>query len=664
MVRDDNKQDKATNSAADANAHLVLDHGRQRYLALPPDRRPNLLKSQEAKKIFEGWELTVLGVAGRWPLDAEAIAYIRLPLSAETGASARNSTKSQAGRKAPGAAPNAAQQQGNNGRNTSNASQTKRTVRRTAQYRPFPVEALPEPIAEYVRQAAAALGCDPAYVAPPVVAAVASAIGNTRTIRLKRGWTEPSVIWSVTVGESGTLKSQAYYAAVGYLFRVQNAHRAAYNAQFAEYREKKRKAKQEGTDPGDPPTMKRIICSDVTIERLAEMLEDAPRGLLAGRDELSAWLGSFARYKGKQGGSDLPNWLEIFRAGTIVYDRKTGERRTIIVPHAAVSVAGGIQPGVLARALTSEFFEAGLAARLLLAMPVAPPKRWSEVEVAPEVEAVYHEVLDRLLALNFGCDASEESVPYVLHLSPDAKAAWVRFYNGWAQAQAAVEGELAAALSKLEAYAARFALLHHVVSKVAKGEDDRVPVERESVEAGIVLCRWFGAESRRIYATLSESEEERTRRKLVEHIQSRGGGITPRELQRSNSRKYPTAEAAETALKMLVEDGLGFWEEPGATPRGGQPARYLRLHPTHDTTDTTDDGYADGQNGPPDATADSTPPTPNLSPENQSSVGTVMCQTSSQVSNSEHCKDDRIPRGPEAGADGSVMQEEMKEGYI
>ena len=54
-------------------------------------------------------------------------------------------------------------------------------------------------------------------------------------------------------------------------------------------------------------------------------------------------------------------------------------------------------------------------------------------------------------------------VPRVLHLSPEAKAEWVKFYDEWADEQHASEGELAAAFSKLEAYAARFAMLHHIV---------------------------------------------------------------------------------------------------------------------------------------------------------------------------------------------------------
>ena len=52
---------------------------------------------------------------------------------------------------------------------------------------------------------------------------------------------------------------------------------------------------------------------------------------------------------------------------------------------------------------------------------------------------------------------------------------------------------MAAALSKLEGCAARVAMLHHIVSSVAAGEDDLLMVRRASIEAGITtgaLVRW------------------------------------------------------------------------------------------------------------------------------------------------------------------------------
>jgi hypothetical protein len=465
-------------------------------------------------------------------------------------------------------------------------------------FRPFPVEALASPIREYVDEASRALGCDPAYVALPALAVAASAIGNTRVIRLKRGWDEPSVVWAAIVGDSGTLKSPAYDKAVGHLFNVQRRLLAQYDEkvlrfkqELAEYKALRREAKEECERVGDSPIAPisvRVVCSDTTIEKLVEILGDNPRGTLVARDELAGWLTSFQRYKGRSGGTDLPNWLEMHRAGSVIVDRKSTDRKTLFVARAAVSIIGGIPPGVLARALTADFLDAGLAARFLMAMPPKLPKEWSEIEVAPEVEQGYEGALDRLLVLGFGRDQRGEHAPHVLSLSPEAKAIWIAFYNEWAQEQAGVEGEFASVYSKLEAYTARLSLLHHVVSCVGLDVDDRREVGARSIQAGISLCRWFAAESRRIYATLGESEEEHNIRRLLEFVQARGGCITVRELQRSNARKYPGADQAEAALNSLASAGCGDWLDRPTTERGGHPTRVLKLRPTHDTTDTTD----------------------------------------------------------------------------
>jgi DNA polymerase-1 len=366
-------------------------------------------------------------------------------------------------------------------------------------------------------------------------------------------------------------------------------------------------------------------------------LQDNPRGVLVARDELAGWLASFTRYKGKAGGSDLPHWLEMFRAGTIVVDRKTGDRRHYFVERAAASITGGIQPAVLVRALTVDFLDSGGGARLIMAMPPKLPKQWSEAEIEPAVEEAYHTTLDKLLALDFA-EKGGERVPHVLKLSPEAKTAWVQFYNGWAKEQAVVEGELAAAYSKLEAYAARFTLLYHVVCSVARGDDDLAPAEKQSVEAGVILCRWFANEVRRIYSTLNESEEARDARRLVEFIRSRGGRITIRLLQNSNSRKYPNADAAETDLNRLVEAGLADWQEQTPTAKGGRGTRWLILRPTSDTTDTTLEDGSDDEDGPPggepDATTDTSPLAAGFSNDSVGSVGRVGCRTENAVQSS------------------------------
>jgi hypothetical protein len=87
------------------------------------------------------------------------------------------------------------------------------------------------------------------------------------------------------------------------------------------------------------------------------------------------------------------------KAGAVLVDRKVGDEKTIYIPRAAVCLCGGIQPETLRRALSPEFFECGLAARLLLAMPPKRLKRWSEADIDGDVLAAMSRCFDGLLAL-------------------------------------------------------------------------------------------------------------------------------------------------------------------------------------------------------------------------------------------------------------------------
>ncbi len=48
----------------------------------------------------------------------------------------------------------------------------------------------------------------------PSLAAQAAAVGNSRRIMLNHGWTEPAILWTAIVGESGTQKTPAFKLAV------------------------------------------------------------------------------------------------------------------------------------------------------------------------------------------------------------------------------------------------------------------------------------------------------------------------------------------------------------------------------------------------------------------------------------------------------------------
>jgi hypothetical protein len=160
--------------------------------------------------------------------------------------------------------------------------------------------------------------------------------------------------------------------------------------------------------------------------------------------------------------------------------------------------------------------------------------------------------------------------PVTVPLSVGAKALWVDFFNDWNKAVNQVSGDLAAAFSKMEAYAARLALIHHVVTKL---HDTRPsPINKDSMQAGITLAYWFGGEAYRVYRELQSTSGDGELDEIIALFKKNHNRLTPRELMRARRGRYPTADAAETAIRRL-----GRQVRSGSVRTGGRASFYFEL---------------------------------------------------------------------------------------
>jgi hypothetical protein len=444
-----------------------------------------------------------------------------------------------------------------------------------------PLTLLPGELQDYVHAAAESLNVDVSFVLLPVLSALGSALGNTRSILLKRNFIQPPIIWTGIIGRSGSRKSPSLdagcFAIIEHERELARQNKLAmdlYEDDMAEWESKTKK--ERGVKPGSPVSLT-CLMDNLTLEALADAIQSSARGVLVKKDELSHWFASFDQYTTAKG-ADVSQWLSLHTGVFFGLDRRSDHRR-YRVHQPRVALAGGIQPGVLKRILTEDFFERGLPARFLFAYPPFMQDRWTEAQIPDALRASVLALFQKLWEIEPAHDDRGEACPKLLRLGADAKAEYVHYYNECGAASIEAGEREEAAWSKLSGYAARLALVGQCV------HDHGVElVSGEIMRAACALARWFGNEALRIYASLGETKEQRETRKLVEFIESRGGAVTVREVMQSYWPLKNQREEAEAALNSLAKRGRGKWEQVPTTARGGQPTRKLRL--LHSSTST------------------------------------------------------------------------------
>jgi hypothetical protein len=119
----------------------------------------------------------------------------------------------------------------------------------------------------------------------------------SRVVRLKQGRTESAAIYVAIVALPGTKKTPAFKWAAGPAHEKQAEYRREYREAKKAHEEQRTNRRGEGEEdvaateePPPKPTLKRTVVEDTTIEALAVVLEDNPRGVLLARDEVSAFV--------------------------------------------------------------------------------------------------------------------------------------------------------------------------------------------------------------------------------------------------------------------------------------------------------------------------------------------------------------------------------------
>jgi len=420
----------------------------------------------------------------------------------------------------------------------------------------FPTEALPRTLRKFVEEAAASIGCPPAYLGVPMLATLASAIGNSRVLEVKTNYSESATLYTAIIGDPGSSKTPALNLATAPASKKQQELEREYREALAQYNRENRRWEDEiyedfTPDPPQEPVYQRTVVQDITVEALTERLVDNPRGLLSNNDEISGWVRSMDQYKGGKG-NDRQFWLSTWSNNPIFVDRK-GRKDPLMVPRSFVAIVGGIQPGILSELKNDR--EDGLLDRFLFSFPDPLPTRWSDTEISEETMAAYEGIYEGLYGFSVDTDENRNPSPRLVTFTPQAKRVFIDAYDSLSEEMESPDfpQHLKGPWSKMRSYLARISLIIGM-ARIAEMKNlgprilyDLMPPEavisESDVKAAVVLIEYFKSHACKVYTRLHNQRKKST----------------------SNTRNLTNADADKGTdlaqyLVQFLRDRDGYWQ--------------------------------------------------------------------------------------------------------
>jgi hypothetical protein len=485
---------------------------------------------------------------------------------------------------------------------------------------------LPGVLRDWIMDEAERMPCPPDFIAATALVALGSLIGARCAIKPKArdSWLIVPNLWGGIVGDPSAKKSPAWAAALQPLDRLIAKAREAFTAAFAEYETAKvvfdaqkdalrdrikGAAKKPGKD--DPatiaaelrmhkeqepnrPTLRRYKTNDSTVEKLGELLQENPTGLLVLRDELVGLIATWER-EGREG--ERAFFLEAWN-GNQSFDTDRIGRGHISIPNLCVSIFGGIQPDKLtiyleqaAHALAND----GMLQRFqVLVYP--DPRRWEWRDRAPNKVArdaalAVFEALEDFDPVTWGATPADEFTRFPhFRFGDDAQNVFIEWSADFHRTRLPGEEDpiIRQHLAKFDKLFPALALIFHLVDCAAGGV--RGSITREAAFRAAAWCEYLEGHARRCYGLLKD-DGLRSAQALAGKL-TRGAlqdGFTLRDVRRNQWRSLTADEAIQAALDWLEDEDWLRSESTGGPGTGRRTVRY-RINPLIKPKPKGDDG--------------------------------------------------------------------------
>lgn len=445
---------------------------------------------------------------------------------------------------------------------------------------PFPEHAFPYHVQNLINDIAAENMVVESFVALPLLAIAGGAIGNSCTVKF-RGYECIPVVWGIILGEPGANKSDA----MSWLMKPIRTRDADEKARFIErYNEW---ASEKPLNPATKPKHCKTTLEDVTIEKVADMLQANERGLIAHHDEIANWFASHKRYTGE---GQEAKWIGLWNGSHLSVDRK-GQDISIDLDRPMVSLFGSSQPKIFVDLLTKQVRHSGLLSRFLLVENLKNPQKYGRNGYSAQSTSCWKTVCRRLFSLH-----SDERQQLVFELSPEAEEVMQKWFAENQRMMHGVTDERSAALSKLEYYAGRFLLIIHCLTWACNGPyvilspsglpteeeggdiidddwyDSPIPaplITEQTAERTVSLLRWFAKEQLRVYDLLDNIQIDSSDilRRVANWMNFNDGRCTVLDLVDNFERFRHDMDYAGEVIQQLIQRGYAEYrnDEFGAS---------------------------------------------------------------------------------------------------
>ncbi len=482
----------------------------------------------------------------------------------------------------------------------------------------FPSNFLPGALGEFAEQQAYDLQVPPDFLAIPLLIAAATALGKEFRMAPKAHatWTERACLWGGIIGDVGDGKSPSFNAAFIPIWALQAKFREQFKEALDAYESKARLAKMvdkqwqrevakalakgapaperpDDAQAPEKPTPRQLTTNDVTQEKIADLMQQNPRGILLYRDELSGWFRSFNQYRP---GSDEQFYLQCHAGGPWLQHRKSGV--DIIIPDVYLNICGGFQPDVVAEVLARRpgKGDSGMAARFsLLVWPDPIRRQWvdnsPDRELRSQVTGLFAQLLDKDPEAFVGPRTEGTGHVAPFRFTPEGHDIFRDWYIAHHQAQDALDRDasLKGHFAKFDGLFASLALVHHLIRHTLGKSIE--PARVDAITAIAVrgfIDDYLRPHARKIYRHLGRDPGFDGAKRIAQWILDSPDitSFTAREISRKQWAGLTGRDenTGKNYLRAALEhlDNVAGWvraEEIPAGPHGGRPTTVYHVNP-------------------------------------------------------------------------------------